>query len=195
MVAEAERSGRIAAAVHHIRQGGARIWRWVAFADKLLQPVLPHRCRVAVSQCSKIGNVAKSPPQRKADFCKSAILSRYASGRGTEFSTLYGCLDRGMWPSGEWKKPRAERRPELSFKDAPSPRFPGNPAFLYANVKSRSNTRFGFFDGFQPGGAAKGRPTPSTNAEAPEKNSLREHFMPYETTWLWITPPCRDRRP
>ena len=39
---------------------------------------------------------------------------------GTEFSTLYGCLDRGMWPSGEWKKPRAERRPELSFKDAPS---------------------------------------------------------------------------
>ena len=30
---------------------------------------------------------------------------------------LYGCLDRVMWPSEEWRKPRAERRPEASFKD------------------------------------------------------------------------------
>ena len=34
MVAEAERGGRVAAAVHHLRQGGAGIGRRMALADK-----------------------------------------------------------------------------------------------------------------------------------------------------------------
>ena len=63
MVAEAERGGGVAAAVRHLRQD--QLDRpSVAFADKLLQPILPHRCRVAVSQCSKIS--APPPPTHTA---------------------------------------------------------------------------------------------------------------------------------
>ena len=48
----------------------------------------------------------------------TAVEELVGPGALTGLSTLYSCLDRVMWPSGEWKKPRAERSPELSFKDA-----------------------------------------------------------------------------
>ena len=51
-------------------------------------------------------------------LANTAIEELVGSGALTGLSTLYSCLDRVMWPSDEWKKPRAERRPELSFKDA-----------------------------------------------------------------------------
>jgi hypothetical protein len=51
-------------------------------------------------------------------LANTAIEELVGSGALTGLSTLYCCLDRVMWPLDEWKKPRAERRPELSFKDA-----------------------------------------------------------------------------
>ena len=51
-------------------------------------------------------------------LANTAVEELVGPGALTGLSTLYSCLDRVMWPSGEWKKPRAERRPELSFKDA-----------------------------------------------------------------------------
>lgn len=51
-------------------------------------------------------------------LANTAIEELVGPGALTGLSTLYSCLDRVMWPSDEWKKPRAERRPELSFKDA-----------------------------------------------------------------------------
>ena len=51
-------------------------------------------------------------------LANTAVEELVGPGALTGLSTLYSCLDRVMWPSGEWKKPRAERCPGLSFKDA-----------------------------------------------------------------------------
>ena len=48
MVAEAERGGGVAAAVHHLRQGGAGIGRRMALAYQRARPVLHGRGGVAV---------------------------------------------------------------------------------------------------------------------------------------------------
>lgn len=45
----------------------------------------------------------------------TAIEELIGPGALTGRSTLYSCLDRVIWPSDEWRKPRAERR--NSFKD------------------------------------------------------------------------------
>ena len=50
-------------------------------------------------------------------LANTAVEELVGPGALTGLSTLYGCLDRVMWPSEEWRKPRAERRPEVSFKD------------------------------------------------------------------------------
>ena len=50
-------------------------------------------------------------------LANTAVEELVGAGALTGLSTLYGCLDRVMWPSEEWRKPRAERRPEASFKD------------------------------------------------------------------------------
>ena len=50
-------------------------------------------------------------------LANTAVEELVGAGALTGLSTLYSCLDRVMWPSGEWKKPRAQRRPEASFKD------------------------------------------------------------------------------
>ena len=48
-------------------------------------------------------------------MANTAIEELIGSGALTGRSTLYSCLDRVIWPSDEWRKPRAERR--NSFKD------------------------------------------------------------------------------
>ena len=48
-------------------------------------------------------------------MANTAIEELIGSGALTGRSTLYSCLDRMIWPSDEWRKPRAERR--NSFKD------------------------------------------------------------------------------
>ena len=45
----------------------------------------------------------------------TAIAELLGNGALTGRSTLYGCLDRVLWPSAEWKKARGERQD--SFKD------------------------------------------------------------------------------
>ena len=47
----------------------------------------------------------------------TAVAELVGAGALTGLSTLYSCLDRVMWPTEEWKKPRGERDPALSFKD------------------------------------------------------------------------------
>ena len=48
-------------------------------------------------------------------LANTAIPELVGPGAMTGLSTLYNCLDRVMWTSGEWKKPRGERKG--SFKD------------------------------------------------------------------------------
>ena len=48
-------------------------------------------------------------------MANTAIEELIGSGALTGRSTLYSCLDRVIWQSDEWRKPRAERR--NSFKD------------------------------------------------------------------------------
>ena len=48
-------------------------------------------------------------------MANTAIEELIGPGALTGRSTLYSCLDRVIWPSDEWRKPRAERR--NSFKD------------------------------------------------------------------------------
>ena len=48
-------------------------------------------------------------------MANTAMEELIGSGALTGRSTLYSCLDRVIWPSDEWRKPRAERR--NSFKD------------------------------------------------------------------------------
>ena len=48
-------------------------------------------------------------------LANTAIEELIGPGALTGRSTLYSCLDRVMWPSEEWKKPRGERK--NSFKD------------------------------------------------------------------------------
>ena len=43
-------------------------------------------------------------------MANTAIEELIGSGALTGRSTLYSCLDRVIWPSDEWRKPRAERR-------------------------------------------------------------------------------------
>ena len=50
-------------------------------------------------------------------LANTAVAELVGAGALTGLSTLYSCLDRVMWPTGEWKKPRGERDPALSFKD------------------------------------------------------------------------------
>ena len=47
----------------------------------------------------------------------TAVEELVGPGALTGLSTLYNCLDRVMWPTEEWKKPRGGRDPALSFKD------------------------------------------------------------------------------
>ena len=50
-------------------------------------------------------------------------------------------------------------------------------------------------DGAEDAAAVKpDQPREEANAEAPEKNSLREHLM-LRATWPLRSPPCRDIRP
>ena len=72
---------------------------------------------------------SRLPPSRKGTdwlAIMKAIVMYRLTGPGSELvgagaltglSTLYSCLDRVMWPTEEWKKPRGERNPALSFKD------------------------------------------------------------------------------
>ena len=48
-------------------------------------------------------------------MANTAIEELIGSGALTGRSTLYSCLDRVIWPSDEWRKPRGERKG--SFKD------------------------------------------------------------------------------
>ena len=48
-------------------------------------------------------------------MAETAVAELLGTGALTGRSTLYNCLDRVLWPSGEWKKPRAGRA--NSFKD------------------------------------------------------------------------------
>ena len=48
-------------------------------------------------------------------MANTAVEELIGPGALTGRSTLYSCLDRVIWPSDEWRKPRAERR--NSFKD------------------------------------------------------------------------------
>jgi len=50
-------------------------------------------------------------------LANTAVAELVGAGALTGLSTLYSCLDRVMWPTEEWKKPRGERDPALSFKD------------------------------------------------------------------------------
>lgn len=50
-------------------------------------------------------------------LANTAVEELIGAGALTGLSTLYSCLDRVMWPSEEWKKPRGERDAALSFKD------------------------------------------------------------------------------
>lgn len=50
-------------------------------------------------------------------LANTAVEELVGAGALTGLSTLYNCLDRVMWPTEEWKKPREERNPALSFKD------------------------------------------------------------------------------
>ena len=50
-------------------------------------------------------------------LANTAVAELVGAGALTGLSTLYSCLDRVMWPAEEWKKPRGERNPALSFKD------------------------------------------------------------------------------
>ena len=50
-------------------------------------------------------------------LANTAVAELIGAGALTGLSTLYSCLDRVMWPTGEWRKPRGERNPALSFKD------------------------------------------------------------------------------
>ena len=54
MVAEAERGGGVAAAVHHLRQGGAGIGRRMALADQRARPVLQGWSRNEVAGRTKV---------------------------------------------------------------------------------------------------------------------------------------------
>ena len=45
----------------------------------------------------------------------TAITELVGADALTGRSTLYNCLDRVLWPSEEWKKPRCER--QNAFKD------------------------------------------------------------------------------
>ena len=50
-------------------------------------------------------------------LANTAVEELVGVGALTGLSTLYSCLDRVLWPSEEWKRPRGERDPARSFKD------------------------------------------------------------------------------
>ena len=50
-------------------------------------------------------------------LANTAVEELVGAGALTGLSMLYSCLDRVLWPSEEWKRPRGERDPARSFKD------------------------------------------------------------------------------
>ena len=82
MVAEAERGGGVAEAVHHLRQGGAGIGRRMALADKRARPVLQGRGRAAVGG-ARVGRVGRTKVRRSdmGSRCAAAPIWREKRGR------------------------------------------------------------------------------------------------------------------
>ena len=77
MVAEVERGGGVAEAVHHLRQGRAGVGRGMALADKRARPVLQGRGGVAVAAQGKShspANIAKKVRPSLQCLCANGRL-------------------------------------------------------------------------------------------------------------------------
>ena len=80
MVAEAGRGGGVAAAIHHLRQGGAGVGRRMALADQRSRPVL---------QCRGGDEVAGRTKVRRTDIARGRGV---ADGRGgREYDIIVPC--------------------------------------------------------------------------------------------------------
>ena len=51
-------------------------------------------------------------------LANTAVEELVGAGALTGLSTLYSCLDRVLWPSEEWKKPRGERDPARATRSS-----------------------------------------------------------------------------